>query len=138
MSSLNKVMLIGNVGDEVKVHSFSDDAKIGRFSLATNETFKTKDGEKKTVTEWHQIVVRNKVCDTCMKYLSKGDKVYLEGKIKTRKWTKEDGTDVYSTEIHAGQVTFLSTKQASNLEVAAPFPTTSNFNTADRDDLPFS
>ena len=84
--SLNKVMLIGNLGDDVKIHHFEGGGSIGRFPLATNESYTKKDtGEKITETEWHNIVVRNKAAEICLKYLSKGDRIDIEGKIKTRK-----------------------------------------------------
>ena len=85
--SLNKVMLIGNLGDEVKMHHFDGGGCIGRFPIATNENYTNKTtGEKVSNTEWHNVVVRNKAAEVCEKYLSKGDKIYVEGKIKTRKW----------------------------------------------------
>ena len=86
--TLNKVMLIGHLGDDVKMHYFDGGGSIGRFPLATNESYVNKStGEKVTNTEWHNIVVRNKAAEICEKYLSKGDKIYIEGRIKTRKWT---------------------------------------------------
>ena len=109
--TLNKVMLIGHLGDNVKMHYFDGGGSIGRFPLATNETYTKKDsGEKVTNTDWHTVVVRNKAAEICEKYLTKGDKVYVEGKIKTRKWQDESGNDRYSTEINVDEFTFLSTK----------------------------
>ena len=99
--TLNKVMLIGHLGDDVKMHYFDGGGSLGRFPLATNESYVNKStGEKVSNTEWHNIVVRNKAAEICEKYLSKGDKIYIEGRIKTRKWTGEDGNDRYSTEIN--------------------------------------
>ena len=110
--TLNKVMLIGHLGDDVKMHYFDGGGSIGRFPLATNESYLNKSsGEKINNTEWHNIVVRNKAAEICEKYLSKGDKIYIEGRIKTRKWTGEDGNDRYSTEINVNEFTFLSTKK---------------------------
>lgn len=109
--TLNKVMLIGHLGDEVKMHYFEGGGCIGRFPLATNETYTSKKtNERVTNTEWHNIVVRNKGAEVCEKYLSKGDKVYVEGRIKTRKWQDDSGNDRYSTEIQCSEFTFLSTK----------------------------
>ena len=86
--TLNKVMLIGHLGDGVKMHYFEGGGSIGRFPLATNESYTNKStGEKVNNTEWHNIVVRNKAAEICEKYLSKGDRIYVEGRIKTRKWT---------------------------------------------------
>lgn len=114
--TLNKVILIGHLGDDVKLHYFDGGDCIGRFSLATNETYTNKSsGERVTNTEWHNIVLRNKAAEICEKYLSKGDKVYLEGKIKTRKWQSKEGVDKFTTEIHVQEFTFLNTKkQADN------------------------
>ena len=109
--TLNKVMLIGHLGDEVKMHHFEGGGCIGRFPLATNETYTNKStGEKVSSTEWHNIVVRNKAAELCQKYLSKGDKVYIEGKIKSRKWTDDSGKERYMTEINTDVFTFLNNK----------------------------
>ena len=109
--TLNKVMLIGHLGDEVKIHRFEDGGCVGRFPLATNETYMNKQtNERVSNTEWHNIVLRNKAAEICEKYLSKGDKVYIEGRIKTRKWQDDKGNDRYSTEINCTEFTFLSNK----------------------------
>ncbi|MDO5656220.1 MAG: single-stranded DNA-binding protein [Flavobacteriaceae bacterium] len=111
--SLNKVMLIGNLGDEVKIHYFDNQNCISRFSIATNESYTLRDtGERVTQTEWHRIVAKNKLAELCEKYLSKGDSVYVEGKIRTRKWN-DNGVVRYQTEIHAETIQFLHTKNTS-------------------------
>ncbi|MBJ6368006.1 single-stranded DNA-binding protein [Snuella sedimenti] len=148
--TLNKVMLIGHLGDEVKMHYFEGGGCIGRFPLATNETYMSKQtNERITNTEWHNIVVRNKGAEICEKYLSKGDKVYIEGRLKTRKWQDENGNDRYATEIQCTDFTFLSTKKESenNASVAqatqSPAATPSQAQTNEmaandeEDDLPF-
>ena len=113
--TLNKVMLIGHLGDDVKMHFFDGGGSIGSFPLATNESYVNKtSGEKVTNTEWHSIIVRNKAAEVCEKYLSKGDKIYIEGRIKTRKWTDDTGNDRYSTEINVNEFTFLSTKKGDD------------------------
>lgn len=110
-NSLNKAMLIGHLGDEVKMHYFEGGNSLGRFPVATNESYTNKQtGEKITTTEWHNVVVRNKLAEICEKYLSKGDRVFVEGRIKTRQW-EQDGIKRYSTEIHAVDMTFLTTKK---------------------------
>ncbi len=143
--TLNKVMLIGHLGDEVKMHYFDGGNCIGRFPLATNETYTNKQtGERVTNTEWHNIVVRNKAAEICEKYLSKGDKVYIEGRLKTRKWQDDKGNDRYSTEIQCSDFTFLTTKNES-LAGHSPAPNTPQANPSpdvvsepnDTDDLPF-
>lgn len=122
--TLNKVMLIGHTGDEVKMHYFEGGGCIGRFPLATNETYTNKTtGERVSNTEWHNIVVRNKAAEICEKYLSKGDKVYIEGRIKTRKWTDDKGLERYSTEIQCTDFTFLTTKQESGMQQSIQQPT---------------
>ncbi|WP_445383915.1 single-stranded DNA-binding protein [Robiginitalea sp. IMCC44478] len=113
--TLNKVMLIGHLGDEVKLHYFDGGNCIGRFPIATNETYTNRQtGEKVTNTEWHNIVVRNKAAEICEKYLSKGDKIYVEGRLKTRQWQGEDGNTRYTTEIQVTDFTFLSTNKDSS------------------------
>ena len=137
--TLNKVMLIGHLGDDIKIHHFEGGGSIGRFPLATNENYTNKNtGEKITNTEWHNIVVRNKAAEICEKYLSKGDKIYIEGRIKTRKWKAEDGTDRYSTEINVNEFTFLTTKKDSTKLSSSGTDQSSNFDTklTESDDLP--
>ena len=145
--TLNKVMLIGHLGDEVKMHYFDDKNCVGRFPLATNETYVSKQtNERVSNTEWHNIVVRNKAAEICEKYLSKGDKVYIEGRIKTRKWQDDKGMDRFSTEIHCKDFTFLTTKSDNASAGVAPQVVQSsaqnNQNVASEpsgedDDLPF-
>lgn len=116
--TLNKVMLIGHLGDEVKMHYFEGGGCVGRFPLATNETYTNKQSnERITNTEWHNVVVRNKGAEICEKYLSKGDRIYVEGRIKTRKWQDENGNDRYSTEIQCTDFKFLTTKKESESNV---------------------
>ena len=110
--TLNKVMLIGHLGDDVKIKHFDNGGCIARFPLATNESYINKTtNEKVTNTDWHNIVVRNKAAEICEKYLSKGDKLYVEGKLRTRKWQADDGSDKYTTEVNVDEFTFLSTKK---------------------------
>ncbi|AXT18403.1 single-stranded DNA-binding protein [Flavobacteriaceae bacterium AU392] len=145
--TLNKVMLIGHLGDEVKMHHFEGGGCIGRFPLATNETYVNKQSnERITNTEWHNIVVRNKAAEICEKYLSKGDRVYIEGRIKTRKWQDDKGMDRYSTEIQCSDFTFLTTKNESaasgtqtqpSQPIANQTPINESSPIDDNDDLPF-
>ena len=145
-------MLIGHLGDEVKLHYFEGGNCIGRFPIATNETYTNRQtGEKVTNTEWHNIVVRNKAAEICEKYLNKGDKIYVEGRLKTRQWQGEDGNTRYTTEVHVQDFTFLSTKQDAQAPMPGSAPKTSSENVATRtpqeigtveepdleDDLPF-
>lgn len=155
--TLNKVMLIGHTGDEVKMHYFDDKSCIGRFPLATNEDYVNKStGERVSNTEWHNVVVRNKGAEICEKYLKKGDKVYIEGRIKTRKWTDDKGMDRYTTEIQCTEFTFLTPKsqgetnssenskatpnQATSASQQPQQPASSSASanqTEEEDDLPF-
>ncbi|HUH50955.1 MAG TPA: single-stranded DNA-binding protein [Flavobacterium sp.] len=110
--TLNKVMLIGHLGDAIKMHYFEAGNCIGRFPLATNEVYINKQtGEKITSTEWHNIVVRNKAAELCEKYLTKGDRIYIEGRIKSRQWQDADGVVKNAIEIQATEFTFLNTKK---------------------------
>lgn len=144
--SLNKVMLIGNTGDEVKMHYFDNSSCLGRFPLATSEEYVNKStGERISNTEWHTIIVRNKAAEICEKYLKKGDKVYIEGRIKTKKWTDDRGNDRYTTEIHCSDFKFLTPKEksskqtdynsSSQMSEVQNIPVTEN--DGKEDDLPF-
>lgn len=145
--TLNKVILIGNLGDEVKMHYFDDKNCVGRFPIATSESYISKQtNERITNTEWHNVVVRNKAAEICEKYLNKGDKIYIEGKIKTRKWTDDKGAERYSTEIQCNEFTFLTPKNENTSQIKAQNttqqPTTTppintDTNVDDHDDLPF-
>lgn len=109
--TVNKVILIGHTGDDVKMNYFEGGNCLGRFPLATNEEYVNRStGERVSNTEWHNIIVRNKAAEICEKYLKKGDKVYVEGRLKTRKWTDDKGMDRYSTEIQCQEFTFLTPK----------------------------
>lgn len=146
--TLNKVILIGNVGDDVKIHQFDDQNKIGRFPLATSESYTSKEsGEKVTQTEWHNIVVRNKLAEIFEKFVKKGDKLYVEGRLKTRKWQDQNNQDRYTTEIIVNDFTFLTPKSmnsgdsgnASGNEGQSHFPSnpSSESKTETGDDFPF-
>jgi single-strand DNA-binding protein len=142
--TINKVILIGNLGDDVKMHYFDDQNCIGRFPIATSESYTSKQtGEKITNTDWHNLVVRNGLAKVCEKYLAKGDKVYIEGKLKNRQW-EQDGVKRYATEVHVNEMTMLSNKkeaansntpQASQSSSATPAP--SSVAPEENDDLPF-
>lgn len=102
MSSVNKAILIGNVGKDPEVRNFQDGTKVVSFSVATSESWKDKSsGERKERTEWHKVVIFNeRLADVAAQYVKKGSRLYIEGAIQTRKWVdKESGQDRYSTEI---------------------------------------
>jgi single-strand DNA-binding protein len=115
-SSVNKVILIGNLGKDPEVRSAQDGTKVVSFSLATSETWKDKaTGERKDRVEWHRVVVFNaNICDLCEKYLRKGSKVYLEGQLQTRRWQDQAGVERFTTEVvlarFRGELGFLDSK----------------------------
>tara|TARA_Y200000002_G_C22644937_1_gene648702 strand:- start:573 stop:992 length:420 start_codon:yes stop_codon:yes gene_type:complete len=136
--TLNKVMLIGHLGDEVKMHHFDGGGSIARISLATNESYINKNsGEKINNTEWHNLVAKNKVAEIFEKYLSKGDKIYVEGRIKSRKWQNESGEDRYTTEIIVNEFTFLSNKKDDTRLSSEDTNTQIEKSSENINDLPF-
>ncbi len=114
--SVNKVILVGNVGKDPEVRNAQDGTKIVNFSLATSETWNDRaSGERKERTEWHRVVVFNdRIADVVEKYIRKGSKVYVEGALQTRKWTDQSGQEKYTTEVvigkFRGELTMLDTK----------------------------
>lgn len=114
--SVNKVILIGNVGKDPEVRSGQDGSKIVNFSLATSETWNDRaSGERKERTEWHRVVVFNdRIADVVEKYVRKGSKVYVEGSLQTRKWTDQSGQEKYTTEVviqrFRGELTLLDSR----------------------------
>jgi single-strand DNA-binding protein len=123
---------------------FDDKNSVGRFPIATSESYTSKQtGEKVTNTDWHNIVVRNKLAEICEKYLSKGDKVYVEGKLKNKQW-EQDGVKRYATEVVVTEMTMLSTKKKTDNNAPTPQQNTpiaaveSKIVTPEEnDDLPF-
>lgn len=100
MSSVNKVILIGNCGKDPECRTMQNGGKVANLSLATSESWRDKSsGEKKEKTEWHRIVVFGPLADIVEKYVHKGSKVYASGQLSTRKWTDKDGAEKYSTEV---------------------------------------
>lgn len=109
MSSVNKVLLIGNLGQDPEVRYTDSGTPVGNFSIATTSKFKKGD-EWQEQTEWHKIVVWGKTAENCGQYLSKGRQVYIEGRLQTRKWEDKEGVKRYMTEIVASNVVFLGSK----------------------------
>lgn len=120
MASLNKVMLIGNLGKDPEIRAMQSGSEIANFTIATSESWKDKNtGEKKEKSEWHRVVIFNaNLVNVCKNYLKKGSKVYLEGQLQTRKWADKDGQEKYSTEIvlqnYGGTIIMLDGKQSSS------------------------
>lgn len=114
--SVNKVILVGNLGRDPEIRSLQDGTKVANLSVATSETWRDREsGERRERTEWHRVVIFNdRLADVAEKYLRKGSKVYLEGQLQTRKWTGQDGLDRYSTEVvlqrYRGELTMLDSR----------------------------
>jgi len=104
---LNKVMLIGNLGADPETRFTQDGTCVCNLRLATTEKFKSRDGNQQERTEWHRIVMWGRLGEIANQYLSKGSRVYIEGKIETRKWQDRDGNDKYTTEIRANEMKML-------------------------------
>ena len=110
MASLNKVMLIGNLGKDPEVRYTASGQAVAGFSLATSEKFKGKSGEWEERTEWHNITLWGKLAEIAGEYLSKGKTVYIEGRLQTRKWQDKSGNDRYTTDIVGDKMQMLSPK----------------------------
>lgn len=119
MSSVNKVILIGNLGQDPEMRETKSGSPVCNFSVATSERYKSKDGEQVENTEWHRVVAFGKTAELCGEYLSKGKKVYLEGNIQSRQYEDKEGVSRTAFEIKANQVTFLTPK--SEGKASAPF-----------------
>jgi len=142
MRSVNKVILIGNVGKDPEVQSFESGRKKASFSLATTERYRDKAGVDQSVTEWHNIVVWGPQAETVEKYVRKGNPLYVEGRIKYREYEDKEGVKKRITEITLDTFSMLSTKAAtdSGTEITGPEPgpgpVDNSLNKID-DDLPF-
>jgi len=113
MAGVNKVILVGNLGKDPEVRHLESGVPVASFSMATSESYNDKtSGEKKTVTEWHNVVLWRGLAEIAEKYLHKGDQVYIEGKLRTRQWEK-DGVTRYSTEIVGDNMTMLGGRPKS-------------------------
>ena len=113
--SINKVILIGNLGKDPEVRHLENGATVANFSIATSETYKDrKTGEKVSQTEWHNIVAWRGLAEIAERYLKKGQKVYIEGKLKTRSWQDQDGNNRYSTEIITDNLTMLGNNNSND------------------------
>ena len=130
--SVNKVILIGNLGKDPEVRVLENGTKLARFPIATSESYTDKTtGERRSITDWHNIVVWRGLADVVDKYLTKGQKVYVEGKLKTRSWQDEAGVTKYSTEVVADNMTMLSSKSDTDTVSNQP-----DFNSGDTPEKP--
>ncbi len=132
---INKVILVGRAGQNPETKFTPGGNAVANFSLATNEKWTDKSGQKQEKTEWHKIVVWGKLAEICGQYLTKGSQAYVEGKIQTRQWQDKDGQTKYTTEIHAHTVQFLGSKARDAARPEAPeVQNTSQFT---EEDIPF-
>jgi len=147
MAGVNKVILIGNLGADPEIRHLQNGASVANFRLATSETYKDKTtGEKREQTEWHNVVAWRGLAEITEKYVRKGSKIYVEGKLRTRQWQDKDNNTRYTTEIVADEMTLLD---RANTEGGAPRPAAASANqpmaptgdapsgAEDTDDLPF-
>jgi len=107
---INKVILIGNVGTEPELRYTNSGSAVANFSMATNESWTDKSGEKQEQTEWHRIVAWGRLGEICNQYLKKGSKIYIEGRLQTRSWDGQDGQKRYTTEIVAREMQMLDSR----------------------------
>ena len=120
MASVNKVILVGNLGADPETRYTASGDAICNIRLATTETWRDKaSGERKDITEWHRVVFYRKLAEIAGQYLRKGSQVYIEGKIKTRKWQDKDGQDRYTTEIEATDLTMLGNKSQGTSDMGS-------------------
>ena len=139
--SVNKVILLGRLGQDPELKYLPSGKAVCNFSIATTENWTDKTGNKQEKTEWHRIVVFGKLAELCNQYLGKGRQAFLEGKLQTRSWEDKDGGKRYSTEIIASSVKFVDSKPKDNQESPPsegeepPMPEEGNDFTAD--DIPF-
>lgn len=120
MASVNKVILVGNLGKDPETKYLPSGDAVTNFTIATTESWKDKSGDKKESTEWHRISAFGKLAEICGEYLKKGSQVYVEGKIKTRKWQDKEGNDRYSTEISCDRLQMLGGKPESEKPAKQP------------------
>ena len=137
MSSVNKCILIGNLGQDPEIRYTADGKAIANLSVATSETWKGKDGEKKTQTEWHRVSLFGKVAEVAGKYLKKGSSAYFEGRIQTRKWTDKEGDDRYTTEIVADRMQMLGEAKGEAKKDVKPRNDAAGGFEDMEDDIPF-
>ena len=107
MGSVNKVILVGNLGRDAELRYTPGGAAVATLNMATTEVFKDREGQKKEDTQWHRIVIWGKTAESLHEYLTKGKQIYVEGKLQTRKWKDKDGNDKYTTEIRGDRVVLL-------------------------------
>ncbi len=119
-NGINKVILIGNLGRDPEVQTFENGVKKANLSLATTETFTNREGNKEQRTEWHRVVLWRRLAEIAEEYLHKGNQIYIEGRLRTRKWDDKDGNARYTTEVEGQSMTMLGGRPSENNSVTAP------------------
>lgn len=139
MAGVNKVILVGNLGKDPEVRYLDSGVAVANFSLATTENYKNKQGEKVSQTEWHNIVLWRGLAEVAEKWLKKGSSVYIEGKIRTKKWEDKEGNTRYNTEILADNMTMLGNRINADVSDKNDIKTASEIKSVndENDDLPF-
>lgn len=145
--SLNKAMIIGNLGADPEVRTTPGGTRVATLSVATSRSWTGRTGDQQERTEWHRIVAWDRLAEICERYLKKGDRVYVEGRIEYRQWEGKDGQTRYTTEIRAREMVMLGSRGEAGAEQGAPVPAGrpaegeysefSNDALAGEDDLPF-
>ncbi len=144
MASVNKVILVGNLGRDPETRYLPDGSAVSNLNVATTDSWKDKSGEKQEKTEWHRVSLFGRLAEIAAEYLKKGSQVYLEGRLQTRKWQDKEGQDRYTTEIVADRLQMLGGRSSGGTE---PSSTTNNSKTTNApptggyddftDDIPF-
>jgi single-strand DNA-binding protein len=139
---INKVVLIGNVGQDPEVRHLESGIAVANFTLATNETYKDKNGEKVTQTEWHRVVLWRGLAEVAEKYVKKGELLYIEGRLRTRNWDDKDGVKRYTTEVFADVMKMLGKKSDQDSGMSSASANESEYvepatDNSGGDDLPF-
>ena len=150
MAGINRVILIGNLGKDPEIRNLETGVKVANFSLATTETYRSKNGDKVEHTEWHNLVLWRGLAEVAENYLKKGNSIYVEGRIRTRDWTDKDGNKRYTTEILVDNMVMLggrrdqqtggefnSQKLAEKAEIPEEQEVEAELNEEPGDDLPF-
>ena len=135
MAGINKVILVGNLGADPELNSANNGTQVANLSLATSEQWTDKSGERQERTEWHRLVLWDKLADIAAQYLKKGSQIYVEGKLQTRSWEDPNGQKKWTTEIRVFQLQMLGRREDAQAPAGgAPVPVPDAVN---NDDLPF-
>ncbi len=141
MASVNKVIIVGNLGRDPEIRTFPSGDRVANVTIATTDKWKDKQsGEMKEATEWHRVTFNGRLAEIAGEYLRKGSQVYVEGSLRTRKWTDKDGQEKYTTEIRADQMQMLGVRsdagQAKPQQAAKPAPASAGSGFDDMSDEP--